>query len=134
MYLASAHTLLGDSETALRTLGEAHSEVGTVDEVFRATWERVRTGALAGSSRLPEARAAVAVGLASAVEQGLTYEQGLLMLIDVELHERIGVAPSQQTLDEIGVLLRGLGVDPSRALVDAGWDVASPPEASLLRR
>jgi tetratricopeptide (TPR) repeat protein len=117
MYLSSARTLLGDPDAALRTLDQALAEVGSVDEVFRPTWERVRAAALARSGRLDAAREAIDAGMVSAVEQGLTYEQGLLMLVEVDLGELAGVEPTQATRDEIEALLESLGVDLSRIQV-----------------
>jgi tetratricopeptide (TPR) repeat protein len=131
MYLASAQTMLGDPAAALGTLDEALVEVGSVDEVFRPTWERVRGAALARSGRLDEASAAIDAGLACAIDQGLTYEQGLLMLAGVELDELAGITPSQATRDEIQSLLESLGVDLSRNPVDP--DGVTGPEPLALR-
>jgi len=120
MHLASARVLRGEEEIALRTLNDAVADVGTVDPVYQANYERVRAAALIGSGRFEEARAAIDAGLMSAREQGLIYEEGRLRLALVDLDELLGDAPTPQTFREIQALLKGLGVDVSRGLVGAG--------------
>jgi hypothetical protein len=84
--------------------------------------------------RIDEARAALKAGLGSAVEQGVTYEQGLLMVLDVELDDLTGISTPQQTLDEIETLFRGLGVNRSQVSLLQGLDGDVSGQATLLPR
>jgi tetratricopeptide (TPR) repeat protein len=125
MHLASAWVLRGDDETALRTLDDALAAVGTVDAVYRSNFERVRAVALAGSGRLDEARAAIEAGLVSAREQGLAYEEGMLLLSAIGLDRVEGIEPDPASLDEVASIFRRLNVN--RSLLAAGRDALLVP-------
>jgi tetratricopeptide (TPR) repeat protein len=126
IHLASALAALGRPDSAFETLDRALVELGTVDPVFEPTWARATAQALAASGRIEEARNEIERGVASAREQGLVYEEGLLLLAGVELDRLQGIAPERTSLDEIDVIFRRLNVDRSRldAVVDQAALVA----------
>jgi tetratricopeptide (TPR) repeat protein len=123
MHLAEAWVRLGRDENALCTLEDAVTHVGTVDAVYRSTFERVRAEALSGNGRLAEARAAVNAGLECARDQGLLYDEGLLRLAAVQLDRAEGIDPGSEALDAIEALFRRLNIDTPRA----GLDAREPP-------
>jgi class 3 adenylate cyclase/tetratricopeptide (TPR) repeat protein len=109
-HLASALVELGQPEVALRRLDEALGEIGSVDPVFQATWSRVRAEALAGCGQTAQARAAIEHGLAAARDQGLSYDEGLLLVTSVEIERAQGVEPDPAVLTEIDALFARLNV------------------------
>ena len=127
MHLASAWVLTGRHETALQTLDDALAEVGTVDAVYLSNFERVRGATLAGSGRLDEARAAIDAGLASAQDQGLIYEEGLLRLAAIELDRVEGHHPTSEALDAVEAIFRRLNIAMPRAVLTARQSLLLAP-------
>src|SRR5207344_1576672 len=101
---------LGRADTALETLDDALAELGSVVPLLQSTWARVRAQALMGSGRIEEARGEIQVGLQSAREHGLLYEEGLLILASVELDRAEGIDPAPETLAEVETRFRRLNV------------------------
>ncbi len=83
-YLAAALVALDRCDEAIETLDEAATLMGSVDPMYQPMLARVRSLALAGSGRFDEGRAVLAQGLSSARDQGLTYEEGLLLLVSIK--------------------------------------------------
>ena len=117
MYFASGLSALGQFDEALFTLDEAVRNAGSVDLVYQSTLARVRAAALMGGGRLDHAEAALAEGLAVARDQGLEYEEALLLRDSIRLDYASGRVPDQSTMNAMAAIFTRLNVDP--ALGDA---------------
>ena len=95
-------------------LDDAVKAVGKVDALYAPMMARIRGSALAAMSRFDEAEEILALGASQAREQGLAYEEGLLLLAKAACAQRMG-RPSQaeelgrghQLLKKCGVRLEG---------------------------
>jgi tetratricopeptide (TPR) repeat protein len=124
MHWAQALVGVGDFTAALQVLDDGRAGIGAADPVFQSTWERVAALALAGSGRTEEARAAIRRGLESARQQGLVYEECLLLNASVDLDRACGIEPARSVLDEIVQRFRGLNIDLSSGSADH-WNFGS---------
>ncbi|WP_353828059.1 adenylate/guanylate cyclase domain-containing protein [Agromyces sp. SYSU T0242] len=106
--VAQGLVLAGRPGDALGTLAETERGAGEEAELYGSTIARIRASAFMPLDRLPEARDAVAAGLALAREQGLTFEIAQLRLIEAELTDDTSAA--QAIRSEAEETLRGLGV------------------------
>lgn len=98
----------GRPQEALDTLAETERGWGGEAELYGSMLARTRAQALAELGRTGEARDAVAVGLAKAREQGLTFEVAQLRLIEARFIE--DAATAQLVRAEAEDLFRELGV------------------------
>jgi tetratricopeptide (TPR) repeat protein len=119
MYLASGLAALGRFDQAFATLDEAVAGVGDVDPVYQATLARVRAEALAGTQRYDEARAALDDGLAVARDQGLEYEEALLLRDSTRLDRAVGRSADQATVDAMTAIFTRLNLDLDLDLGDS---------------
>ena len=117
MHLASAWVLRGRDDIAMQTLDDAVADVGTVPSVYTPSLARVRAAALAASGRSEEARAEIEAGLVSAQDQGLIYEEGLLLFASIQLEGRQGIDTAPGVLDRIDDISRRLDIDMWRAVL-----------------
>lgn len=79
LHLATAQAALGEYELALATIADGVAAVGSVDAVYQPTLARARVEALAGLGLIADACAALEEGIDAAREQGLAYEEALLL-------------------------------------------------------
>ncbi|MGR0319509.1 adenylate/guanylate cyclase domain-containing protein [Agromyces sp. ZXT2-3] len=98
---------------ALDLLDRTEEGAGDEAEVYGSSLARTRAQALAAVGRIAEAREAVGVGLATAREQGLMYEEAMLRLIDARLTDdptarRAVRAEADEMLAGLGVVLRNV--------------------------
>ena len=102
--------------TGMLTLDELKKEVKAGDPVYQPTLARVRALALAGNGRLDEGRALLAGGLASARDQGLAYEESLMLITSMQL-DRIDGRPSPvEAIERLATILAGLQVEIATSL------------------
>jgi tetratricopeptide (TPR) repeat protein len=131
MYLASGLASLGRFDDARATLDEAVAEVGYVDPVYQATLARVRAEALMGSGRYENAEATLAEGLAVASEQGLEYEEALLLRDSIRLDRAMGRLPDPATVNAMTAIFTRLNLDLARGGEHAAprpdFATAAPP-------
>ncbi len=125
----SLECALLQAESALRA-GEPSAALEGVERAVAAAREdaallapqiaHTRARALAALGRHAEAQREVETGLASAQEQDLAYETGMLLLARTEITRLQGGEPDRGDLEEVTAILGGLGVPrgPSRA----AWD------------
>jgi len=88
LHLATGQTGLGDHHKALNTIAAAIEAFGEVDAVYRPTLARVRVMALGRLGRDIEADEELAAGLDAARQQGLAYEEALLLQESIRLSRR----------------------------------------------
>ena len=134
MYLASGLASLDRFDDAFATLDEAVAEVGYADPVYQATLARVRAQALIGSERYEDAQRTLAEGLAVAREQGLEYEEALLLRDTIRLDRAVGRPPELATVDTMTAIFVRLNLDLSlvdeHAEPEVEYVTAGPPLAA----
>ncbi len=113
--LASALVELHRHDEAIATLDAAAAAAGFVDPVYQPALCRARALALAGLGDLDGAAASLEAGVSSARQQGLLYEEGLLLLTRLRLDREAGAESSaSMTLDARDIFERlGIGLDPA---------------------
>jgi tetratricopeptide (TPR) repeat protein len=97
-----------DPEAALELLSEAEGVSGGEAELYGSSVARVKALALAKLGRLQDAGDVAMKGLARAREQGLLYEEALLLRTMAEIASE---GDRNQLLEEADRLLQQLGVD-----------------------
>jgi class 3 adenylate cyclase/Icc-related predicted phosphoesterase/tetratricopeptide (TPR) repeat protein len=123
LQLASGLSALGRFDEALRTLEDAVREVGFVDPVYQPSLARVRAAALAGCGRPGDALREIEDGVACAREQGLAYEEALLLHAAARLEYNSGGRPSEASLDAMVSILTRLNLQLPP------WDEGAPRPA-----
>ena len=111
LQLASGQSGLARYDDALGTLDDAVRDVGFVDPVYQPSLARVRAAALAGCGRVDDAIRELDEGLASAREQGLAYEEALLLHAAARLEHGSGARPADATLDAMTAIFTGLSLE-----------------------
>lgn len=109
IYLGLGLVRRDDPEAALDLLTEAERVPGGEAELYGSSLARVRALALAKLGRMEAAAEAAVRGLARAKEQGLIYEEALLLMTAAELAEK--PQDRNEKLEEAERLLQQLGVD-----------------------
>lgn len=110
VHLAEAYVRSNDPEAALRVVAEAQQLAGDDAALFEIPLGRVRARALLTLGRHEEAAAHTATALAGSRQQGLVFEQALLLLIQAELALAEDPDSVRDALGEAERLLKGLGV------------------------
>ena len=100
LHLATGQTMLGDHLGALDTIAVAIEAFGLVDAVYRPTLARVRVMALARLGRDAEADEELAAGLDSARQQGLAYEEALLLQESIRVRRQRHLPAADDEGDE----------------------------------
>jgi class 3 adenylate cyclase/tetratricopeptide (TPR) repeat protein len=108
IYLGLGLVKAEDAEGALELLAEAERASGGEAELYGSSVARVKALALAKLGRLQDAAEVALKGLARAREQGLMYEEALLLRT---LAEFATEAEGKELLEEAERLLQQLGVD-----------------------
>ncbi len=98
MHLAAAFAAQHLFDVAARTLDDAVASIGFVDPLYQPTLARVRAMALTGKGQLADSRQVLEHGLVTAREQGLRYEEGLLLLASLQVDRAAGTEPSASLL------------------------------------
>ncbi|MDP3984628.1 MAG: adenylate/guanylate cyclase domain-containing protein [Acidimicrobiia bacterium] len=106
IYIGLGMVRKGDPAAALQLLAEAEKTSGGEADLYGCSIARVRAMALAGLGRFEEANATLEAGLAQARDEGLVYEEALLLRTMSELNEADGT----KLLEEADHLLQQLGV------------------------
>jgi tetratricopeptide (TPR) repeat protein len=115
LYLADCVTRAGDPEAALALLEQASAEAGGEAAMLASTMARVRAEALVELGRLDEAGAEIAIGLSQARQQGLLYEEALLLRARIDLASRSGQDADPTESARAMELLARLGVRQASA-------------------
>lgn len=110
MLIASALVELNRFDEAIQTIEDASRDIGSVDLLYQPTLARVRSLALAGRGQLGEGRAMLESGLASAREQGLLYEEALLLLASTRLDLVEGGPTGSDVTDRLATILARLQI------------------------
>ncbi len=110
VHLAEAYVRSNDPEAALNVVAEAQQLAGDDAALFEIPLGRVQARALLTLGRREEAAAHIATALAGARQQGLIFEQALLLLIQAELAVSQDPDSVGDALGEAERLLKGLGV------------------------
>ena len=110
IYAATALVHEGEPAAALAQLEDAEHMAGEEAVLLEAPLARVRGSALAALGRTEEAAAQVAAGLVGARDQGLPYEEALLLLMRAELTGFGDSKTRLNALEEAQGLLQRLGV------------------------
>jgi tetratricopeptide (TPR) repeat protein len=110
VHLAEAYVRNGDPEAALDVVAEAQRLAGDDAALFEIPLGRVQARALLTLGRQQEAAAHAATALHGSRQQGLVFEQALLLLIQAELASPEDSLSRQSSLEEAERLLEGLGV------------------------
>jgi class 3 adenylate cyclase/tetratricopeptide (TPR) repeat protein len=85
IHLAECLVADGDSDEALEVLADAERAAVAEVAVFAASVALVRGLALGTQGEIDAARATVGLGIAAARRMGMTYELGMLLILDAEL-------------------------------------------------
>jgi tetratricopeptide (TPR) repeat protein len=85
VHLADALTRSGDPERALEVIETTLMLAGEDAALYEVPLERLRAAALIAMARPEEALAHLEPALASARDQGLTYEEALILLLEAEV-------------------------------------------------
>jgi ATP/maltotriose-dependent transcriptional regulator MalT len=107
---AEAMALLGRGEEALQLVEASAKAAGNNARSFAPQIAAARVQALASLGRVEEARQAINLGLASAREYGLPYEEALLLAARAEMDRRQGKGPDASDIATLDRILASLGV------------------------
>ncbi len=110
LHLARLAVLGGEPHAALSLLELGEKAAGGDAVVFAAAVARERASALGALGRFEEAFAVLVEGLAEARDQGLPYEEALLLHLQVELAPRSGSDPDPDLQREAEALDERLGI------------------------
>ena len=106
-----AKTGTGDAATALELIDAAASAVGDDARLFEPQIAEVRAKALAAMGSMDEAEEAIASGIEAARYYGLPYEEGLLLLIRIDIARKANQQPDPSDIDVSEKILGGLGIE-----------------------
>jgi tetratricopeptide (TPR) repeat protein len=107
---AESQTRAGRPAEALEGVDRAAAAAGEDAGLLAPQVARARVRALAALGRHGEAESEVKAGLASAREQGLPYEEGMLLLAKAEIARSRSEPPDPSDLEAAARILGGLGV------------------------
>jgi tetratricopeptide (TPR) repeat protein len=110
VHLAEAYVRNADPEAALSVVANAQQLAGEDAALFEIPLGRVQARALLTLGRHQEAAAHAATALTGSRQQGLVFEQALLLLIQAELAFAENPDSGRDALGEAERLLEGLGV------------------------
>ena len=110
IYAASAHVAEDDPASALAVLEESEGRAGEEAALLEVPMARVRASALAALGRFDEAKDRIKEGLTGARDQGLLYEEALLLLAKADVARLAGSKVKTKELEEAQGLLQRLGV------------------------
>ena len=105
----------GRPAAALEGVDRAAAAAGEDAGLLAPQVAHARAGALASLGRHAEAEEEVRTGLVSAREQGLPYEEGMLLLAKAEIDRQQGRPPDAADLEAAARILAGLGIPQRRA-------------------
>ena len=111
MHLAAAFAAQDLFDIATETLDDAVAGMGFVDPLYQPTLARVRAMTLTGTGQLVDSRQVLELGLVSAREQGLRYEEGLLLLASLQVDRAAGIEPSASLVAMMTSIFALLHVD-----------------------
>jgi class 3 adenylate cyclase/tetratricopeptide (TPR) repeat protein len=107
---AQARTGCGQAREALELLADAEAAAGKGARMLAAQVAEARALALDALGRLDDARAAVSAGLVAARQNGLAYEEALLLALADALERRAGTEPPTDAITGARRIFEGLGV------------------------
>jgi Tfp pilus assembly protein PilF len=112
LHLSFALLAEGSCDKAWTLLEDAASVAGGVDPLYAPSVARARTLALTKMGQLDLAQGEVLAGISAAQDQGLAYEEAMLLLAKVEIRRAAGLKPDPEDLERAEALLKKCGVRP----------------------
>ncbi len=108
--LAKVRLRQGEAKEALALIEQATKAAGSDARLLLPVVACVRGQILAALGRLAEAEGVLSAGIQAANEQGLPYEQALLLLARADLSTQCGGGPETADVTKANAILAGLGV------------------------